>query len=95
MSSMKANPHVKRAWKLVGGSVPLARMLSIGQSTLSEWHTGRRLVPADVCINIEKVTGGVVRCEELRPDIDWAYLRSDRNRLALSSKPQSGGKHDE
>lgn len=27
------------------------------------------------CINIEKASHGVVRCESLRPDIDWAYLR--------------------
>ncbi|WP_277949020.1 YdaS family helix-turn-helix protein [Proteus mirabilis] len=24
---------------------------------------------------MEKVTSGVVRCEELRPDVDWSYLR--------------------
>ncbi|MDT4679101.1 transcriptional regulator, partial [Escherichia coli] len=27
------------------------------------------------CPAIEKATGGAVTCEELRPDIDWAYLR--------------------
>lgn len=29
-----------------------------------------------LCINIERETGGAVRCEELRPDIDWNYLRT-------------------
>jgi len=24
---------------------------------------------------IERATKGAVRCEELRPDVDWAYLR--------------------
>lgn len=25
-------------------------------------------------INLERESGGKVRCEELRPDVDWAYL---------------------
>lgn len=28
-----------------------------------------------LCINIERESGGAVTCEELRPDVDWAYLR--------------------
>jgi DNA-binding transcriptional regulator YdaS (Cro superfamily) len=34
-------------------------------------------VPADRCPVIERETGGAVRCEELRPDVDWAYLRNN------------------
>jgi DNA-binding transcriptional regulator YdaS (Cro superfamily) len=29
-----------------------------------------------VCINIERESSGAVRCEDLRPDVDWAYLRA-------------------
>lgn len=32
-------------------------------------------VPPERCIAIEKATHGAVRCEEMRPDVDWAYLR--------------------
>lgn len=28
-----------------------------------------------LCINLERESHGVVVCEELRPDVDWAYLR--------------------
>jgi len=28
-----------------------------------------------ICINIERESLGAVRCEDLRPDVDWAYLR--------------------
>lgn len=28
-----------------------------------------------LAINIERESGGKVRCEDLRPDVDWAYLR--------------------
>lgn len=32
-------------------------------------------VPAEHCPSIERATGGQVRCEELCPGVDWAYLR--------------------
>ncbi len=28
-----------------------------------------------LAINIERESLGAVRCEDLRPDVDWAYLR--------------------
>lgn len=28
-----------------------------------------------LAISIERESGGLVRCETVRPDIDWAYLR--------------------
>lgn len=28
-----------------------------------------------LCINIERESHGRVPCEDLRPDVDWAYLR--------------------
>lgn len=31
---------------------------------------------ADLCISIERESAGVVKCEVLRPDVDWAYLRA-------------------
>lgn len=31
---------------------------------------------ADLCIALERETGAVVQCEDLRADIDWAYIRS-------------------
>ena len=34
----------------------------------------QQLGPA-LCVNIERESGRAVRCEELRQDVDWAYLR--------------------
>lgn len=31
---------------------------------------------SDLCILLERESGGVIKCEDLRPDVDWAYLRS-------------------
>lgn len=37
---------------------------------------GNRRVRESLAINIERETGGAVSCEELRPDVDWAYIRN-------------------
>jgi DNA-binding transcriptional regulator YdaS (Cro superfamily) len=36
---------------------------------------GLRQAGEALAISIEKASGGAVTCEELRPDVDWAYLR--------------------
>lgn len=30
---------------------------------------------ADLCIALERESDGVVTCEALRPDVDWAFIR--------------------
>lgn len=55
----------------------LALELGAPQSLISQWFNGRRQIPAKRCPAIEKATGGAVTCEEMRPDVDWAYLRGD------------------
>lgn len=55
----------------------LARTLNIPPVLISQWRTGRRPIPAERCPAIEKATQGAVRCEDLRPDVDWAYLRGE------------------
>lgn len=54
----------------------LSGSLGVPGALVSQWKTGARHVPAERCIEIERATNGAVRCEELRPDIDWAYLRA-------------------
>ena len=29
-----------------------------------------------LCINLDRESSGAIRCEDLRPDVDWAYLRA-------------------
>lgn len=45
--------------------------LGVTQQTLTNWK--QRGIPADKCPDIEQATG--VKCEELRPDVNWAVLR--------------------
>lgn len=47
-----------------------------------QWASGIRQVPVERCIQIERATDGAVRCEELRPDIDWSVLRCPSPREA-------------
>lgn len=35
-----------------------------------------------LCINIDRESKGAVRCEDLRPDVDWAYLRKSNSEEA-------------
>lgn len=65
----------------VGGQTELARRLGVRQSLVSMWKV-RGNVPAEYCPDIEKATDGFVRCEALRPDVDWAVLRRSRKDAA-------------
>lgn len=37
---------------------------------------GYRLAGPGLAINLDRESGRAVTCEELRPDVDWAYLRN-------------------
>lgn len=54
----------------------LAALIGVPAALMSQWKVGARPVPAERCPAIERATAGAVRCEDLRPDVDWAYLRS-------------------
>ncbi len=58
------------------GQKGLARAIGVPPPLVSQWVNGVRRVPAERCPAIERATGGLVRCEELRPDVDWAVLRA-------------------
>lgn len=35
-----------------------------------------------LCINFERESKGAIRCETIRPDVDWAYLRGTKRKVA-------------
>lgn len=67
-----------------GGQTALAAAIGCQPQLVWQWSRGLRRVPAARCPAIERATGGQVRCEELRPDIDWAVVR---RRLPLLRLP--------
>lgn len=52
-----------------------AKALGVTPGAVNQWVSGATAVAVERCIEIEKATGGQVRCEDLRPDVDWAYIR--------------------
>lgn len=61
---------IKRAAEIAGGTQRhLADALGVSPSFISQWLSGIRKVPASMCQDIEDLTGGEVKCEELRPDV--------------------------
>jgi DNA-binding transcriptional regulator YdaS (Cro superfamily) len=66
---------IQRAVSIVGSQPELGRRLGVTKQNVSHWVRGRRAVPAEYCPAIERETAGAVRCEELRPDVEWAVLR--------------------
>ena len=59
-----------------GAAIRLAKDIGAFSSDVSSWVNGLRQVPAERCPQIEQATGGLVRCEDLRPDVAWAVLRN-------------------
>jgi DNA-binding transcriptional regulator YdaS (Cro superfamily) len=66
---------IKRACQILGGQRVLAEKLGVTPGRVGHWVAGDRVL-ADYCPIIERETAGAVRCEELRPDVDWGYLRA-------------------
>jgi DNA-binding transcriptional regulator YdaS (Cro superfamily) len=76
----RSGAAVRRAIVAFGDQPAMAVALGVSQSTVSEWATDKRPVPAERCPAIERMTrerGQVVSCEELRPDIEWSVLREN------------------
>lgn len=70
-----------RAIRLAGGMTAMARALDLsGHAVVYQWKQNQ--VPAEHCPNIEAKWG--VKCEELRPDMNWHVLRGVP--LALEAK---------
>lgn len=80
------NPKAaKKAIDLLGGLTEAASRLDqhrqedapkLTPSAVFNWT--KRGVPLSYCIAVEKELAGKMRCEDLRPDVDWAYLRSTK-----------------
>jgi DNA-binding transcriptional regulator YdaS (Cro superfamily) len=46
---------------------------TLGQ--LKQVAGGHRRCGESLAVNIERESGGAIRCETMRPDVDWGYLR--------------------
>ena len=67
----------EKAIKIAGSKAALARSLGITPWALSKWNFNK--IPEDRCLSIEELTHQEVKAEQLRPDINWAFVRSTKN----------------
>lgn len=67
---------LERAIEECGSQVALASAIGAKQQHVWNWlKRGAGKVPAEYCPAIERATGGKVRCEDLRPEVEWEVLR--------------------
>lgn len=53
----------------------LARQLGTSWAGLRQYARGGRRMSADRAIELERLSGGAVPCETIRPETNWAYIR--------------------
>lgn len=68
--------NIQIAISSAGGARRLAESIGVPVQSVYFWGSGQRRVPADYCPAIERVTG--VKCEALRPDVEWGVLRGQQ-----------------
>jgi DNA-binding transcriptional regulator YdaS (Cro superfamily) len=76
---------IERAREIVGGTLALATALGVSAPTVSEWVGGKRKVPLERCVAIERLTERQVTRGELRPDIDWSMFAGQPTDAARAS----------
>ncbi|WP_151813583.1 transcriptional regulator [Acinetobacter ursingii] len=64
----------EKAVAFAGSPAALARGIGITPWALSKWNISK--IPSERCEQIQDFTKNLVLAEELRPDINWDYLRS-------------------
>lgn len=74
----------------------LAKALGVTQGAVWQWTNGLSAVSAERCPAIERATGGLVRCEDLRPDVQWSVLRGNcitapANQAPAATEPVAQG----
>ncbi|TCK43452.1 YdaS antitoxin of YdaST toxin-antitoxin system [Paraburkholderia sp. BL8N3] len=52
----------------------IACLFDISPQAVQQWIDSGR-VPAERCPTLERGTRGEIKCEELRPDVEWWVLR--------------------
>lgn len=75
---IRAMKAIQRAIDISGSQSALAKSIGCAPQVVNNWLR-RESIPAEHCPAIERATSGAVRCEDLRPDVDWAYLRNSEN----------------
>lgn len=73
---------LKKAIQIIGGQTATAKAVGRGLKQAHVWGwlnspNPDTTPPAEYCPALERATHGAVKCEELRPDVEWHVLRSN------------------
>ncbi|WP_392559761.1 transcriptional regulator [Orbus mooreae] len=74
----KKNTAIGKAIDFFGSQSSLAKELDVTRARVWQWFNNVSMVSPEKSIEIEGKTKGMVRCEELRPDINWSILRNKK-----------------
>ena len=69
---------ISKAIEHVGGASKLSSLLGVSVQAVCFWRDGKRSIPIDKIVDIERFTDGVVRRWDLRPD-DWHRIWPELN----------------
>ena len=65
---MTLTDYIQTHWRSMSA---LAEHLDVSLSSLSMWASGARRIPMHRCLELEEKSGGLLRREILRPDLNW------------------------
>lgn len=69
--------------------VELASKLGVTSGAVSQWANGTTKVAAERCPQIELATAGLVRCEDLRPDVQWWVIEQRKTQAIAPAASES------
>lgn len=67
---------IEKAAAIAGSEKALGDWVGVTKAAVWQWKQKGRKTPIEHCPEIERRTAGAVRCEDLRPDFNWAALRA-------------------
>src|SRR5574337_1690959 len=76
-----------KAIEILGSQSALALAIGRAPQVVNNW-VRRGNVPAECCPEIERATSGQVRCDVLRPAVDWGYLRGSETAHEPTPSPK-------
>jgi len=74
---------LQRIVENLGGPTELGRRIGCSAQRICNW-VKRGSLPIRYCLKIEAATG--ISCEELRPDVNWSFMRQKIEELERREK---------
>lgn len=82
----RASEFLPIAAAAAGGATAFLAALGVSSQIVHNWKS--RGVPVERCPDIERVSGGAVRCEQLRPDVKWEVVRGGHVTSPTTTEPE-------